>query len=62
MAAQSKVAQYAIWYNGTVIEHTGYIATLAAAKKFVRARYGNGPGLQVQAVYPTLDPVKHEVN
>lgn len=59
---KSTSSQYAIWYKGIVIEDTGYIETLDKAKTFARQRYGNKPGLAVQAVYPVLDPVKHKVS
>lgn len=53
-------SQYDIWYKGMIIESTGYLPTLEAAKKFVRARYGSN-GIQVQACYPTRSDVKHNV-
>ena len=59
---QEQPAQYAVWYGDTVIEHTGYLPTLAAAKKFVRARYKQDEdGLYVQKVYPQREDTKHAV-
>lgn len=55
------MSQYAIWYKDDIIENTGYFATLAAAKKFTKKRYGGTPGLSLQAVYPKFIETKHPV-
>jgi hypothetical protein len=61
MKTSNTIAQYAIWYANRIVEHTGYIATLRAAKKFARERFGNE--VQISIVYPPsrVDNVRHEV-
>jgi hypothetical protein len=56
-------SQYAVWYGSMIIEHTGYLPTLAAAKKFVRARYKRTATepLYVQKCYPEREDTKHPV-
>jgi len=61
MSEKSTPSQYHIWYNNMVIESTGYLPSLAAAKKFARDRYSDPAGLKVQAAYPVLSPEKHDV-
>lgn len=56
-----KVSQYHIWYNGMIIESTGYFPTVAAAKKFVAQRYGKNPALEIQPCYPVKHDVKFKV-
>jgi len=55
-------AQYTILYNGMAIEDTGYLPTLAAAKKFARDRYGVN-GVCIVCAYPPShrDNIKHSV-
>lgn len=44
-------SQYAIWYDGMIIEHTGYFHTQTEAYKWACSRYG-AEGIQIQPVYP----------
>ena len=45
-------SQYFVYYQGTVIETTGYINSLAAARAFVKRRYSDTAEMSVQPCYP----------
>lgn len=48
--------QYAVFYMDTPIEYTGYFKSIAAVRKYLKARYaGNGFGLRFKAIYPTVE-------
>lgn len=59
---QYGMSQYHIWYGNSIIESTGYIASLKKAIEFVRGRYGNDTELAVQACYPVRHETRHPVN
>ena len=47
--------QYAIYFEGTPIEHTGYFESVAKVRKYLKQRYGAQPGVSFRAVYPTVE-------
>jgi hypothetical protein len=52
-------SQYQVLFEGTVIETTGYISTLSAARSYVKQRYNNTYLLrmELQPIYPQRGPV-----
>lgn len=57
-----KPSQYHLWYKGMVIESTGYLPSLGAAREYVTNRYSSTNGLLLQKCYPVLENEKHPVN
>ena len=52
--------QYAVYFQGDAIEYTGYFKTVAAVRKYLKARYKNS-GITFQAVYPVLETKVYSV-
>ena len=45
--------QYSVYYRGTPIEYTGYLKSVAAARKYLKQRYwGDYSELTFKVVYP----------
>lgn len=56
MMKKKSPSQYAVYYMGTVIEYTGYFASPAKCRAYLKARYaGNGFGLRFRASYPVRE-------
>lgn len=54
--------QYAVFYMDTPIEYTGYFKSVAAVRKYLKARYaGQGFGIRFKAVYPTVETKVYSV-
>lgn len=59
---QDTPSQYAIFNGETIIEHTGYLPNVAAARKYVKNRYRNTSGLFLQKSYPVRESALYPVN
>lgn len=48
--------QYSVYYEGMLIESTGYFESVAKVRKYLRSRYkNNGLGLTFRACYPVFE-------